>query len=266
MIMFNDILRLEGLDPKTVRLVRHGDARVSLYEAWRKDPQLLEGYQTIQSRNVFKAGDKLASFVVTPHPRRETLFVGLFLVLDVGRAAPGTTDPVLGHDVTGFYEYEITRSDELAEYVGRLTIDWGRAFRTWVQQATARPKPVLSITDQIEPPFPGFDTFWCDIDSLDDMYLSWKEVLRHVKGVYLLVDEETGARYVGSATGDDSLWGRFREYAETGHGGNIELRRLGRRRYRASVLQIGSFDGEILEAESAWKTKLMTRQFGLNAN
>jgi len=29
---------------------------------------------------------------------------------------------------------------------------------------------------------------------------------------------------------------------------------------------IGSFDNEILEAESAWKTKLMTRQLGLNAN
>jgi integrase len=76
MIMFNDILRLEGLDPETVRLVRHGSTQVSLYEIWRTDPQLLEGYQAIQSRNVFNAGDKLASFVVTPHPRRETLFVG----------------------------------------------------------------------------------------------------------------------------------------------------------------------------------------------
>jgi hypothetical protein len=33
------------------------------------------------------------------------------------------------------------------------------------------------------------------------------------------------------------------------------------------VLQIGSFDSEILDEEAAWKTKLMThRPFGLNAN
>jgi hypothetical protein len=29
--------------------------------------------------------------------------------------------------------------------------------------------------------------------------------------------------------------------------------------YRVSVLQIGSFDNEILDLESSWKVKLMTR-------
>jgi hypothetical protein len=87
-----------------------------------------------------------------------------------------------------------------------------------------------------------------------------------VKGVYLLVDKETGARYVGSATGPESLLGRFLAYAETGHGGNVELKSRGPRPYRVSVLQIGTFDNDILHAEAAWKTKLMTRQFGLNLN
>lgn len=81
-----------------------------------------------------------------------------------------------------------------------------------------------------------------------------------------MVDRESGARYVGSAIGGESLWGRFKAYLDTGHGGNVELRRLGKRRYRVSVLQIGSFDDEILALERAWKLKLMTREFGLNAN
>jgi GIY-YIG catalytic domain len=265
MLTFNDILQAEGLDPRGVRLVKHQDKRAPLYEIWRTKPRLLERYQAIQGRDVFRIGDRLASFVVTPQPWAETLFIGMFLVRDVQRAAKGTTDPILGIDATGLFQYKIARTKELLDYVGRLTIDWGPGHLAWVQR-TARPKRVLSISNQVEPPFPGFDTFTCDVDAIDDLYPSWKEVLRHAKGVYLLVDQETGARYVGSACGPDSLWGRFKDYAVTGHGGNKELKRLGRRPYRASVLQIGHVDEDILEAEAKWKDKLMTRQFGLNGN
>lgn len=37
-------------------------------------------------------------------------------------------------------------------------------------------KPVLSISVQADPPFPGFDTFYCDLDDVDDLH--WIEVLR----------------------------------------------------------------------------------------
>lgn len=266
MITFNDILVLEGVDPPGVRLVKHQDVRKSLYDVWRTDPQMLERYQTIQRRNVFNVGETLATFVVTPHPRQETLFVGLFAVREVGKAAQGAVDPVFGNDVSGLFSYNVTRQPQLADYVGRLTIEWGPGHRAWHQRAAKNQKRVLSISDQIDPPFPGFDVFSCDVDAIDDLYVSWKEVLRNVKGVYLLVDKETGDAYVGSALSDESLWGRFSDYAQTGHGGNVELKARGRRPYRASVLQIGTFGEDILQAESAWKTKLMTRQFGLNGN
>ena len=61
--MFNDILRLERVDPETVLLARHGDQRANLYEIWRTDPPLLERYQAIQKNDVFDVGDRLASFV-----------------------------------------------------------------------------------------------------------------------------------------------------------------------------------------------------------
>jgi GIY-YIG catalytic domain len=268
-ITFNDILRIEGIDPRQVRLVRHLDNRVrnpSLYEVWRSAPKLLEEYQAVQSRDVFKVGEILASFVVTPRPRRETLFIGLYLMRAVRPAPKGSRDPILGVDVSGKYLYTIEAIGELSEYVGRLTIHWGVGSRAWHQRASRQDKVVAAIQDEIDPPFPGFDRFAWDLASIDDMPPGWKEHFRHVKGVYLLVDTETGARYVGSATGDESLWGRFRSYFETGHGGNVELRRLGKRPYRVSVLQIGGFDDEILAREREWKQKLMTREFGLNAN
>jgi hypothetical protein len=269
-LTFNDILHTEGIDPRRVRLVRHGDTRArtpSIYEVWRSDPKRLERYQEIQSREVFKIGEILASFVVTPNPRRETLFVGLYSVKAVGRAREGSTDPILGHEVGGMYRFTIGgRLDGLSEYVGRLTIDWGASHRAWHQRASRQNKTVTAIRDEIDPPFPGFEQFAWDIARMDDMPPNWKEQLRHVKGVYLLVDTESGARYVGSAIGGESLWGRFKAYRDTGHGGNVELRSLGKRPYRVSVLQIGSFDDEILALERAWKLKLMTREFGLNGN
>jgi len=38
--------------------------------------------------------------------------------------------------------------------------------------------------------------------------------------------DTTGKLYVGSAYGDSGVWGRWREYARSGHGGNLHLRRL----------------------------------------
>jgi hypothetical protein len=96
--------------------------------------------------------------------------------------------------------------------------------------------------------------------------LAWQEVLKSVKGVYLLVCNETGKQYVGSAKGDESLWGRFLEYAKTGHGGNVELKRRGRGRYQVTVLEVVNSDTGIERVEEAWKQKLMTRKFGLNRN
>ena len=69
-IMFNMVLKARGIDPAAVRLVRHHDTRpeckISPYGLWRRDPALLEHYQSIQSNEVFKVGNTLACFVRTP--------------------------------------------------------------------------------------------------------------------------------------------------------------------------------------------------------
>jgi hypothetical protein len=90
-----------------------------------------------------------------------------------------------------------------------------------------------------------------------------------VKGVYVLVDKNTGEQYVGSANGEQSLWGRFSEYARTRHGGNVELKNRTNARYQIGVLQVVDLslpDHSIEEIESWWKRKLMTREHGLNRN
>jgi hypothetical protein len=268
MFTFNAILRHEGIDPKRVKLVRHQDrspGRPTPYVLWRINKSQLELYQRIQTNTVFSVGDLLASFVVTP--RSETLFIGLYSVSALGVAPKGLMDPIGDFDVGGKNLYAIQPDKRLAEYEGHLTIEWGKAYRSWVQRANLQDKRVLEIRRELhEPPFPGFTQFICDVSQIAAIPPTWQAILKSVKGVYVLVCKETGKHYVGSAKGEESLWGRFLAYATTGHGGNIELKRRGPKPYQASVLEIVDSDRDIELLEAAWKQKLLSRAFGLNAN
>ncbi len=130
--------------------------------------------------------------------------------------------------------------------------------------------------------FPGHD--WIDIGfgELESLIRNdrpdWRGALENAKGVYLITDTHTGKLYVGSAYGDRGVWSRWREYSETGHGGNAELRKLledctldyCREYFRFSLLESLSArmaDDTIIERESHWKRVLRSRgEFGLNKN
>jgi len=268
MLTFNTILREAGVDPKHVQLVRHQDnrmGRITPYNLWRAGEGRLDTYQQIQSRKVFSVGGLLASFVATP--ANDTLFVGLYSVDAIGKVSPGTIDPGTGTEPDAHCNYyDIKKDNRLADYVGHLVVDWGTGFRAWVQRAVSKDKNILEIRREVkEEPFPGFPQFCWDIDQITAVPLSWQAVLKAVKGVYLLVCKETGQQYVGSAKGEESLWGRFLQYSN-GHGGNVELKRRGKKGYQVSVLEIVNSDHRIEQVEEAWKQKLMSRQFGLNRN
>lgn len=271
MLTFNDLLTLEGVDPKQVRLVRHQDRRLRpgrLYEVWRNDRTGFEAYQGTQSRDVFPIDAFLASFIVTD--AEKTVFVGMYRVDSVGSCPTGTTDALLNIDVSGQFRYELQPLEGLSDYRNRLVIDWGAGTRAWVQRAANQPKPVLEIAEQSEPRFPGFRSFHRLVDDIPTLPSGWQQVLRSVKGVYLLVDIETGRQYVGSAKGADSLLGRWLQYAADGHGGNLGLKEVAkthRRSYQVSVLEVvdeNTPDETIEQIESFWKSKLLSREFGLN--
>jgi GIY-YIG catalytic domain len=115
-----------------------------------------------------------------------------------------------------------------------------------------------------EEPFPGFREFSWDIDEINSVPLLWQEVLKNVKGVYLLACRDTGKQYVGSAKGAESLWGRFLEHAKKEFGDSVQLKKLGSRHLQVTVLEVVNSDTGIERVEEAWMKKLMTRKFGLN--
>lgn len=272
MIHFNVLLRDAGIDPADVKLVRHQDtrhsARVTPYKLWRADCGQFEMYQKIQKRTVFKKARLVASFVATPLD--ETLFVGMYKNRGVGKVKPGVIDPISGKDVGGLNSYDLVLSPKLEEYRGRLVIEWGKGYRSWVQLARKKEKLVVEIhRSASEPPFPGFLDFRERLNSLAGVPESWRAALSAVAGVYLFTHPDTGKQYVGSAQGVGGFWGRWEQYAASGHGGNKRMQDIPAADYQVSVLEVASSSAGVdvlIKMEERWKLKLLTRKFGLNAN
>jgi hypothetical protein len=272
MIGFNALLRDENIGPNNVKLVRHQETRLpnrpSPYALWLAADGRLDLYQRIQRRRVFQGAKLLASFVATP--LNETLFVGMYEVNGVGKAAPGTIDPISGEDVGGLNFYDLTLSPKLTEYRGRLVIDWGPGYRSWFQLAHKKEKPIIEIKRTAgEPPFPGFLNFRARLSELPSVPSSWRTTLSAVAGVYLLINPDTGKQYVGSAQGSSGFWGRWEQYVASGHGGNRRMQDIPAADYQVSVLEVASSSADtdvFATMETRWKQKLLSRKFGLNAN
>ena len=123
--------------------------------------------------------------------------------------------------------------------------------------------------------FTGYDGIDLSFEELEilvrDRREDWIGALARVKGVYLVKDIQTGNRHVGCAFGKDGIWGRWRRYLSTGHGGNVELRPLVagpdfnycRRALRFSLLEHRAMrtpDEVIIERETYWKRTLFGPQ------
>lgn len=277
-----DILKLTGFDPATAcKLVRHQDDRFPVDELRRHN--WLELYQSYQGRPVFHKVKQIVSFYGLPGTRAG--FYGVYRVLSHRPARQGPTlercpwSQDWHREANFFYKLErATRFDALRD---RLIIDWGRATRSWVQNVAN--KPVLEIQESGRrlPPFDDYLEFSLTFAQLKDLFANeeahreWRARLSAVGGVYLILAETSGDLYIGSASGEGGIWGRWRQYATSGDGGNARLRDLIKRdsaypsRFRFSLLQILPKTvprEEILRREALYKTKLGSRAMGLNLN
>lgn len=281
MLRFDHLLTEAGLDLHSVRLLRHQDTRRGRngtpYTLWRDAPSEFERYQCTQRKD-FRghfSGTHWASFVGTPDGG--TLFVGLYEVALGGDVPDDWIDPLLGlppggdHVSTTAYDfYSCVQSPLLSDLVGRVWIDWGKGERSWRQRADARNKPIIEISRRFrEPGYPGHSRFFASLSELDKLPATWLAILGEERGVYLLTCPRTKEQYVGKADGSAGFLGRWREYAVTGHGGNIALKSRDPSDYRVSILEVAGSSAshaEIQQMEILWKEKLQSREMGLNRN
>jgi hypothetical protein len=276
-----DILRLAGLDTALpTKVVRHQDDRFPVGELRRQN--WLELYQAYQRRPVFHDVKQIISFYGLPGSRAG--FYGVYKVLghDPRREGPtpeGCEWSQQWNRGSGFF-YKLKRDPRFDDLRDRLIIRWTGAL-AWVQKRLDN-KPVLEILEPGRklPPFPDYLEFSLTYAELKDLFENeeahrdWRTPLAAVAGVYLILAETSGKQYVGSAYGPNGIWGRWRNYANSGHGGNVQLRKLIRKdssypqQFRFSVLEIlpkTMARERVLQRESLYKQKLGSRATGLNS-
>ena len=239
-------------------------------------------YTRQQKRGFNGNSEYWAVFIGTQKTQAE--FYGLYKVLgcvpDTIEAMPQNfPKPEWFQGENDYYNLEPVQ--EFQEYAERLVIDWGGSTVSWYQKGTNE-KAIVSFAPQAEEPFPGYDKVVWSYDRMKEIvenpwqYATWQKALENVYAVYLIVDAVDGTLYVGSAYGMDGLLGRWRCYAQTKHGDNVQMQELLLRypeRYhdfQFSILQVFVKSGErdVLDAETQWKERLHTRNSanGMNGN
>jgi hypothetical protein len=278
---FVDILKLNGFDPALpTRMLRHKDARYPVDEMRRND--WLELYQCYQDKPVFHGTKQIVTFYGITGKR--ATFYGVYK--NLGHSS-GTEGAILSSCPLSLewkrgasHFYDLQRDERFDEFRDRLIIDWPGPL-AWNQ--TLKNNSILEVLPPGRrlPPFVDYLDFSLTFIQLKNLFedeeahRDWRIPLSSVAGVYLILAENSGDLYVGSAYGVGGIWARWRQYAKSGDGGNVQLRDLiaGNavypERFRFSILQIlpktMTFDA-VVRREGLYKHKLGTRATGLNSN
>ncbi|NUQ62869.1 MAG: GIY-YIG nuclease family protein [Pirellulales bacterium] len=270
---------------KLVELIRMSDVHLGRYKihcavddqrsGWRPLDQYYSGTfewgQARQSGENFKCENVLS--LINLSNSQKWLFVGVYRVGDV------TWDPR-----NKWFLYELERVEGLEHLDGRVVVDFPKTFRASYLRGESYGDHLLVSSIREEPmsiaDFPGFNSVLLSFEMLCSIvrqdHPSWRTALSNIAGVYLISDRKTGYQYVGSAYGGVGLWQRWSEYANTGHGGTKELRKLLHDKgvgymnhFQFSLVEvcdISASDDFIISRESHWKDVLLSREFGYNCN
>lgn len=218
------------------------------------------------------------------------LFVGAYIILEkdsqVHRANFG------GYHV----KYALAeRLEEYDKYIDKLLVSWINSPRSffYTDYNKIRSAEIISISNisyfERQSNFPGYTNLSLSYQDLKRHWndKTWYEHLSSVYGVYVITDTKTGKLYVGSAYGDDGIYGRWSAYLKNGYDKseleesrypNKKLKILVNQKgikyiqehFQYSILEIFSKSElgkqKALEREAYWKNVLKTRKFGYNAN
>ena len=212
------------------------------------------------------------------------LFAGIYRVRGVREVEWGAETKYTEERSGPIYKYDTEEIEGLSHLTGRVVVDFQKSFRAvclvgkvHIDQLMVGEirREKLTIGD-----FPGYNSVmlnnWMHKTIIQENNPSWKAALSNVSGVYLITDTTSGMLYVGSAYGEGGVWQRWLDYAETGHGGNVELRELLKEKGDAhaehfqfsllETLDLQMSDKAVIDRENHWKQVLHTREHGLNKN
>lgn len=274
----------DAADKKRVRLIRHKDNRKekiidgktytnSLYDIYLNDNDVFMNYQSEQVKKRFMDVDYIVAFI--GEEGVSSRFVGVYKNNGVVKEIGEYKDEVLAK----FDFQELNGFDLLKE---RVVIDWRNPV-SWLQNYTNE-MPVIRIDRGLKenniPVFTRFEDVLLDYNQLSSIFkknnAEWKAKLESCNCIYLILDKSNGKQYVGSTYNKQGIWGRWTEYANTGHGGDKDLKPLlqadpnyARKNFQWCILEtlpLKILEEHAIDRESLYKRKFGTRDFGYNNN
>jgi hypothetical protein len=292
-VNLNDLLRGRGIDPEQVLVLRHRPSEPELNKVlpWlaAEKPDVFNAYQQTQTEKLEKAmlrASHIASFI--GREAGKALFIGLY---SIGPSKPLTVEQfwqvpayreMKAFGMKGFNAekegrssilwFDLVLTDFYSDWKGKLSVGWPPPERSWWRRAHRNEMPVLAVLqdsalDAAMRPWDEINLTWADLAVLPTRL---KAALSQWRGIYYIFDTTDGKGYVGSAYGEGNLFGRWLNYAASGHGGNTQLRKRDPKNFRFTILQRVSPDMEaedVIRLENTWKERLHTRQpFGMNDN
>jgi hypothetical protein len=292
----NDLLRDKDIDPKCVLVFRHRPHELGLRKVlpWlaTERPDLFNAYQQTQGKQLETAMKALtgigyvASFI--GHESGKGLFVGLYSIkgtkpltfkqfwqipAHVELRALGLRGWLVADNAAArVLRFDLVPTDFYSAWKGKLIVVWPPPERAWWRRAHRNEIPVAAILEDsaLDAAMPNWEALDLGWEELGVLPTRWKAALSQWRGVYYIFDTADGKGYVGSASGESNLLGRWLNYAASGHGGNRQLRQRDPRTFRFTILQRVSPDldaSDVVRIENSWKQRLHTRTpHGLNDN
>ena len=271
-------------NPQRIRLIRHKDNRDikiiggkeyknSLYEIYLHENEVFMKYQSEQLVKRFQNVDYIVAFI--GEERNESRFVGIYKNCGIIHSLPNYKEEA--HALFDFQE--LTGFDILKE---RIVIEWENPI-SWLQHYRNEMNVVRidrGLTENNIPIFTRYEDVILNYTQLKIIIESkdqeWKAKLESCNCIYLILDKNTGKQYVGSTYNNKGIWGRWSEYAETGHGKDISLIKLltkdpcyAEKFFQWCILEtlpLKILPELAIDRESLYKRKLGSREFGYNNN
>ncbi len=293
-MLLNDLLEKRGIDPSRVLVLRHTPSEPMLKRAlpWLaiERPELFNAYQQTQTKIIQPAMEKLsgngyvASFI--GHETGRALFIGTSrpLTYEEYWQIPEYIEMQRNFGMIGFTQDEARRRGNILwfdleynagfypEWQGKLVIGWPGPEINIMRRAHKNDIPIISIHEEsiLEPTMPAWDQIALTCNEFRTITASWRQVLSQWPGIYYISDISDSKGYVGSAYGEENLYGRWMVHAAGEHGDAQYLRQRETKNFRFSILQRVSPDmgvEDIVAIENSWKIRLNTRHpYGLNGN
>ena len=218
------------------------------------------------------------------------LFVGAYIILE-------SHSQIFHWDEFG-WDISYAKAERLKiydKYIDKLIVDWKNTPQGFYYTSQDKIDSVkissISSKSYFErgDDFPGYE-------NVSKSYLelrrhwhhkSWQEQLSTVYGVYVITDTKTGKLYVGSAYGEQGVYGRWSAYLTDGYDKeeledskypNLQLKNLVNKNGIAYIQEYFQYTlleifpktelgkQKTLEREKYWKMVFKTREFGYNSN